>query len=447
MKGDFTRDSFDRNNHFSQVLMQQGRVQLDADWNEQSAIMLDHFRSFVMDLVGPAWAVRDGFTVAIKAGGAGAKNDLSIAAGRFYVDGIACDNRAPLLFSEQGDPLPDEGKWNPKLFYLVYLDAWEQLVTQVENDAIREPALGGPDTAVRAQVAWQVRMLPFEAPAAANCGDGRDRLAKALARGQMPLLSAWAKKDAPDGPCAVNPDSAYRGPENQLYRVEIHDPGNVAAGDKPSFKWSRENGSVIFAIDGAVPAMANGSVTVTLAHRGRDDRLDLAVGDWVELVDDVRARRNSHDPLLKVSAIDLRTLEVTLAGIGSAPTPQPRYVFLRRWDQKRNVSDHGVVLVAEAGAASAQPLALEEGVTIEFQPGGDYRTGDYWLIPARVASGDVEWPAPATANGPMPALPPRGVEHHYALLGVLSTPALTSQKWNFLNCRCALPDGFPACPL
>ena len=38
MRGDFTRDSFDRRHHYTRVLMQQGRVQLDADWNEQSAI-------------------------------------------------------------------------------------------------------------------------------------------------------------------------------------------------------------------------------------------------------------------------------------------------------------------------------------------------------------------------------------------------------------------------
>ena len=35
MPGDFSRDTFDSRNHFSGVLMQQGRVQLDADWNEQ----------------------------------------------------------------------------------------------------------------------------------------------------------------------------------------------------------------------------------------------------------------------------------------------------------------------------------------------------------------------------------------------------------------------------
>ena len=38
MKGDFSRDTFDPAKQFTRVLMQQGRVQLDADWNEQIAI-------------------------------------------------------------------------------------------------------------------------------------------------------------------------------------------------------------------------------------------------------------------------------------------------------------------------------------------------------------------------------------------------------------------------
>jgi hypothetical protein len=33
-RGDFTRDTFNPLKNFSRVLMQQGRVQLDADWNE-----------------------------------------------------------------------------------------------------------------------------------------------------------------------------------------------------------------------------------------------------------------------------------------------------------------------------------------------------------------------------------------------------------------------------
>jgi len=45
-----------------------------------------------------------------------------------------------------------------------------------------------------------------------------------------------------------------------------------------------------------------------------------------------------------------------------------------------------------------------------------YRTGDYWLIPARTATGDVEWPGPV---GKPEAVPPHGIEHHYAPLAII----------------------------
>ena len=38
MKADFTRLTFKPEKHYSSVRMQQGRVQLDADWNEQADI-------------------------------------------------------------------------------------------------------------------------------------------------------------------------------------------------------------------------------------------------------------------------------------------------------------------------------------------------------------------------------------------------------------------------
>jgi len=70
-------------------------------------------------------------------------------------------------------------------------------------------------------------------------------------------------------------------------------------------------------------------------------------------------------------------------------------------------------------------IELEDGIQIQFQPSATaqpnyYRTGDYWLIPVRTATGDVEWPG--TADAPA-ALGPRGVVHHYAPLWIISVAA------------------------
>ena len=58
-RGDFTRDTFNPDHQFSRVLMQQGRVQLDADWNEQVSIMTHYLRNLASDLIGPHGAPAD----------------------------------------------------------------------------------------------------------------------------------------------------------------------------------------------------------------------------------------------------------------------------------------------------------------------------------------------------------------------------------------------------
>jgi hypothetical protein len=76
-------------------------------------------------------------------------------------------------------------------------------------------------------------------------------------------------------------------------------------------------------------------------------------------------------------------------------------------------------------------IDLEDGVQIQFPADGDYRTGDYWLIPARVTTANVEWPQDDELN-PQP-LPPRGIEHHYGLLGFASW---ANRTLNIENVRC-----------
>ena len=51
MKGDFTRSTFNARKHFTRVLMQQGRVQVDADWNEQQAILQHRDQTTAGDVI------------------------------------------------------------------------------------------------------------------------------------------------------------------------------------------------------------------------------------------------------------------------------------------------------------------------------------------------------------------------------------------------------------
>ncbi|HEX8119385.1 MAG TPA: DUF6519 domain-containing protein, partial [Pyrinomonadaceae bacterium] len=89
MKGDFSRDTFDRKRRYSGVLMQQGRVQLDADWNEQHSIQAHRTHAEAVDVIGQQGVPRDGggFRVGLVGGGA----DFTLSRGRLYVGGLLCE--------------------------------------------------------------------------------------------------------------------------------------------------------------------------------------------------------------------------------------------------------------------------------------------------------------------------------------------------------------------
>src|SRR5215207_2961421 len=162
MKGDFSRTSFDPRKHYSGVLMQQGRVQTDADWNEQEAIQRRRTQIEARDVIGRCGAPKDdaGFAISI------AGSQLTIGAGRYYVDGILCENEAGKLAYDAQPDFPSAPEW-PELLKeagaqraIVYLDVWERHITPLDDPLLREVALGGPDTATRVKTVWQVRVLP-----------------------------------------------------------------------------------------------------------------------------------------------------------------------------------------------------------------------------------------------------------------------------------------------
>src|SRR5262249_49652091 len=179
------------------------------------------------------------------------KGDVLVGPGRYYVDGLLVENHEPILYSEQagapfgdGDLTPDDFK-NYEGRLLLYLDVWERDVTYLEDDHIREVALGGPDTCGRAQVFWQVRLLRN-----ARNDDKFTCSAVDALRRQAPGRLRARTVPAADSTelCVIAPDSRYRG-ENQLYRVEVHQSGQPGkAKDSATFMWSRDNGSRVFPI-------------------------------------------------------------------------------------------------------------------------------------------------------------------------------------------------------
>src|SRR2546430_14010837 len=99
MPGDYSRTTFKREKHYSGVLKQQGRVQLDADDNEQLAIQNYRDETEAIDVIGQSGVPKknDGF----KIGRAPDARDLTISAGRYYVDGLLCELDEASTYSSQ----------------------------------------------------------------------------------------------------------------------------------------------------------------------------------------------------------------------------------------------------------------------------------------------------------------------------------------------------------
>jgi hypothetical protein len=473
MAGDFTRNTHDRSKQYVAVNMQQGRVQLDADWNEQGAIARERLESETIDVVGRSGAPKknSGFLLVPTPDGL----DLVILPGRFYVDGIAVELStgfwtvtarpgvnfitAPTTLLD-GRPLR-QGDWvaltvgnatqqlivdafdantmrvtftanvsrngraqlkriptfrtqpfreSPALpeadgRYLFYLDVWDREITALGDESIREVALGGPDTATRTQIVWQVRWTQV---GDVDCSGAQFPDATRPSSGMLTAFTTPPDDDT--DPCHLPPTAGFRGLENQLFRVEVHRGGMLAAGapdpNGPTFKWSQHNASI------ETRASNPNASAVTVHDLGRDDVLGFAERQWVELIDDKTLfeayAAGSPNPLSQIDDIDEASLELTM----THPVPvdgTARGLKLRRWDMPDTTDQpHGVPM-------TTADFALGSGVSIRFDA-GTYHSGDYWLIPARTTR-QIEWPG-AEDGHPAP-LPPQGVHHHYAKLAIV----------------------------
>jgi hypothetical protein len=335
----------------------------------------------------------------------------------------------------------------PAAPFLVYLDVWERSVSALEDPSIREVALGGPDTAARSQVAWRVRVASMQGIPdieKVECMDFGveeetrrfwEELTNKVPPERRGRLAAKAREPLAEestDPCIISPDARYRGAENQLYRVEIHTGGMIGAVQHPTFKWSRDNGSNVY------PIVTIKEKTVYLEHLGRDARSGLQAGDWVEVINDDYTSQGKPQPLAQVESIDAMGMTVTLS-TAYPNVGQSKHPFLRRWDQREGEhatggleinNDEKEVHRDNAAFIRADWLDLEDGIQVYFEAGRTYEPGDYWLIPARTATGNIEWP-----RGERVLLPPRGVKHYYAPLAGLffKEPSLTEKGGFFVT--------------
>lgn len=432
MNGDISRSTFDASKAYSSVRDQQGRLRMDADHNELVDIVLHDERTTRTDIIGRSGAPQDDAGMAIASTGA----SLTIGVGRYYVDGIRCEHRreSGTVVDFTAQPfLPDATLPTTDGVYVAYLDVWERPITAIQDPEIREVALGGPDTTTRTQVIWQVKLLAVTtADPSPDCATPFTQWTDLLGGSDGTLTVRIATEPTSTNPCVVPETAGYRGLENQLYRLQIHDVG--ASG--PRFKWSRENASVVAAWR---EHPASDELVVERLGPGGANGFDI--GDWVEVTDDRDDLLERGGTLGRVADVQervrlvLENLDGPALGLALARHPQ-----VKRWDAAvRNTA----VAPAELGSATVTAdgwIRIEHDIEVQFT-GTDLRPGDCWIIPARTAilpgtvDRQLDWPVDAGGN-PLPQRP-QAPAHHYAKLGVLRR---TAGVWTVLDdCRPLFP--------
>jgi hypothetical protein len=416
MKGDFSRSTFRSDRPYSGVRMQQGRVPLDADWNEQVDISDYIRRRALVDIIGGCCIPRsepNSFRVST------AGNGLRVEGGRAWVQGVLAERP-----DAQTIPVPQQAGR-----HVVYLEVFERHVTAIEDPEIREVALGGPDTATRTETVCRAGAAPLDGNQ--GCADLRDFAPPGQTTGQ---LTATTGAQPADTPCVVPTAAGYTRLENQLYRVEIQRGGGVGGATPATLKWSRDNGSI------AAEWLELDGNEIVIADPGRDDVLGFHENRWLELSHD--GLDLAGEPGVLVEIVSRRTssdgrfrMEFDAHGQVVPDPATLAHPKVRRWDHDAG-SDVNVGSIPIAAANTG--ISIEGGIEVRFSA-GHYRAGDYWLIPARTFSGattgDILWPRDGSGN----ALPqsPHGVARYFCRLAVVSSSGTSVQVLE--DCRSTFP--------
>ena len=418
MKADTSRDSFQKTVRYAGVRQQQGRIQTDADWNEQIDIAAHGSVTANRDAFGETAAPRENPGFALRAAtepGSGAST-LEIGAGRLYVNGRLCENFFDHLYTAQPD-LPGAALPDLDGTYLAYLTVRSRIITAIENPGLREIALGGVDTTAREQTITQVQLLPI-ADAGSSSYTARSRPPEwqallAITRGR--LTARTVADGVPANPCDLTTRGGYTGTDNRLYRVEIHRGGSAGTA---TYKWSRNNATT------CVEWLAQPD-TNTLRIRGMAHDRDsaFAPGQWLEIDDEGLELEGRPGTLARIAQVDETNITIdpdslihfdpTITALNIADF-QRGVRRVRRWDMIGAIGELSV-----PGGPVENWVELESGVEIRFDvdPARLYSTGDFWVIPARAISRNIEWPCDTAAGTPLAIASPAAPD--YARLAIV----------------------------
>ena len=280
MKGDFSRLTFDpRQAVHPRAACSRGACSSTRTGTSRRPSSCTTCERLAADLIGPFGGAGSEPRASESRSSSATASRPRCRSARGATTWTACSaTRRTSVYSGQPS-LPDQGKL-PQAPFLVYLDVWERHVTYLQDGAIREVALEGADTTTRAQVVWRVTDGP-RLPAGNDANLGRRTRSGRAVAGLEEDLAAAGQRPPP------GPGEAGRGRHRSLHRLargELPRHGEPALpGGGPglgrggrrwlTFKWSRDNGSVVFAVEesrrgASLPWRAWGGTTPPGCGRG-----------------------------------------------------------------------------------------------------------------------------------------------------------------------------------
>lgn len=478
---DITRHRAAPQFHYTGARMQQGRTLLDSDWNEDALHASEDRRLTVVDLIGAQGSSNNGFAVrdvvvipgtSATAGVAVESTfDFQLQPGSMFVGGMRLVLESVESFRRQSDwlrhdlesspepptlaellpnPLPANNKAavlfaEPQYRYdLVFLLAWEQPVTAVEDAELRERALGGPDSSARIR---QMRQVHVERDVGTDVAS--EALEILLAGGNVTFdaqtgeavsnarLTVTPLAPGGESPCGTQLPDGYVGHEEAAIRVELRGPN--------SFTWGFGDAAPLY----RVKVGADGR-RITFLNKPRDAWHQPRAEQIVEIVpwgaklpNDEKVADLQGELFRVLTGYEPATGELVLAEPVS--TEWMDWIVAHRADRSRKDGDDGdyfYLRLWDRGADTSSPLTLELGPTpvelgktgLQVSLEGLGESGDYWVIAARRATPDVVVPwellTSAAPHGPRRFFAALAIIRWEAPLQFLTTAEFAAQGGN-----------------
>ena len=345
-----------------------------------------------------------------------------------HVGGLRVTLEADQNYSAQSDWLDRvestpwaEGLWRAPAALLtsnreITLVLREQEVTSVEDPALREVALGGPDTGARTRLMQRVVAADIQsqtcAAAATEVGSFwsehglayHPETAELTSRARLqvtPLTNAPAPT-----PCDPPSASGYLGADNQMIRIQV--TAFNPATNSGTLLWGYFNAATLYRCTvQSASTLKLATRPVSAEYQPRSGQVVQVLARAADLGEGAFAAALTGHFAKLVAPYAPESQLVTLpSGMPQPPLATGSNVYLRLWEDQVNFTLGSLVLLAGTGLQ----------VTITRATSGPLHIGDYWCVAARPTTPNTVYPerlmaGPQAPDGPRMWACPLAVVH------------------------------------